>query len=144
MKKIFPNKLSIILTVALFLTILSNSILCFLVDPFKANYSNKIFILLIFVVLVAALNIFLNFIFIKKCSNKTNLLIINVSLMLISALICTVTFKIASIVNPNTIFNKTGFTSVIILFSYYALSLIMSIVPFLMKAKEKSFSEKQI
>lgn len=144
MKRIFQNKLLIILSMGLFLTILTNSILCFLIDPFKTNYSSKIFILLIFIVLIAAFNIFLNFVFIKKCSNKSNLLIINVSLILMSALICTVTFKIASVINPNTIFNKTGFISVVVLFSFYAISLIMSIIPYFMRKKEKAFSEKQI
>lgn len=144
MKKIFPNKFSIIISAGLFLTIVSNSFLCFLIDPFRDKYSVKIFVLLIFIVLITLINITLNYVFIKKCTTKSNLLIVNVSATLISALICTITFKIASVINPSTIFNKTGFISIIVLFSFYALSLIISIIPNIMKKKEKSFSEKQI
>ena len=83
-------------------------------------------------------------VFIKKCSNKNNMIFINTFSILLSAVICTITYKIATIINSNTIFSKTGLTSVIFLFSFYALILAISLVPFLKKEKEKAFSEKQI
>lgn len=144
MKKLFPNKTSILITICSFLLILTNSFLCFLVNPIKDNHSEKLFILLTFIVLIFGLTIFLNIVFIKKCSNKNNMIFINTFSILLSAVICTITYKIATIINSNTIFSKTGLTSVIFLFSFYALILVISLVPFLKKEKEKAFSEKQI
>ncbi|MCQ2801559.1 MAG: hypothetical protein MJ222_02735 [Bacilli bacterium] len=142
MKKIFSNKLLLTLLILFFLCVFSNTFLCYTVSYFSKNNSKNLYVIIPFIAILFAGSFVLLIILLKKYSSVLNIFLFSCLTIFIVAVIDTVCFKVISEIDSESFLNLTGFKSIILLFSYYCIILICSLLP-LKKEKEKEILEEQ-
>lgn len=144
MKRIFYNKKLLLLLVIFFLCVFANTFLCYLVSYFARTNSNMLYVLVSFIVILTTLTAVIMIHLLRKFSNEINAFVFAVSTIFAVAIIDTFIFKILSITSSKDLVLKTGFVSLILLFFYFGIILLISLLPIKKKKEAKVLEEKKI
>lgn len=144
MKKVSKNILDLILLIVSGIVILGTSFLCYLITPFSSKENSAFIPLIVSIVVLFALTFGFQLFLIKRKNIIINLTLIYGCLIFVSAIILTIVFKIVSVVKPDSIIVKTGLKSILFLFAYYVVILLISLLSFLKKEEKKVLSKKDI
>lgn len=142
MKKILTNKKILILIGVFFAIVFANTFLCYLVSYFAKNNSTGLYVIIPFILILFGLTVFILIIFLRKYSETVNPLLLSGLTIFAVAIIDTFIFKILSLTSTKELVQKTGFISIVILFSYFGVMLLISLLP-IKKKKEAKVLEKQ-
>lgn len=127
MKKI---KLFIIETLKkwpMLLLVLGSTFSCYMITPGLRTNTTFFVAALVCSLVFVLLSIGYIILIYKKGDKKINNLFTIISFILISGLILTVVLRIISAVNPNLTINKNGLVSLIVLFTYYMIIIVLSV-----------------
>ena len=144
MKQYLKDKKVLLMIILLFAVVFSTSFLAYLVTPFSNNNSKLLYIDIGFLIPLFIGTILLEIFLLKRIKKSTDLLIFNTEIIMISAIIMTIIFKIISSIDPNLYVVKTGLKSVAILLIYFPVVLLISFLPIKEKHESKTLSKKDI
>lgn len=125
-----------------FVLVFANTFLCYLVSYFAKNNLVGLYIIIPFIAILFGLTVFILIIFLRKYSEIVSPLLLSGLTIFAVAIIDTFIFKILSLTSTKELVQKTGFISIVLLFSYFGVMLLISLLP-IKKKKEAKVLEKQ-
>lgn len=144
MRKISKNIIDFILLIINEVIIIGTSFLCYLITPYSSKGNSTFIPLIAGTVVLMLITIVVQLLIIKRKNILVNLTLIYGCLIMTSAVILTIILKIIAVINPESLLVKTGLKSVIFLFTYYVIILLISLFNNLKIKEKETLTKKDI